>query len=384
MTMPLDGVVVADFSRVLAGPLATATLADLGATVIKVERPGAGDETRSWGPPWTTNSSTYFECANRSKQSVVLDLEDAHDVRLAQTLARRADVLVENFKDGALARRGLGYDTVRASNPRVIYCSITGFGSHAGASLAGYDFLVQALGGLMSITGEPDGEPMKAGVALVDVLTAKDATIGILAALAARSQSGEGQRVEVNLLSSLLGALANQASAYLATGEVPRRLGNRHPSIAPYETLACQDGRLAVACGNDRQFRRLSSVLGAADLADDPRFATNSARVRHRSALIEALESRLVTDTVDAWSAQLTAEGVPAGKVGDIADGIALATALGLEPVVSMDSSAPPQVRHPVTFSATPVTTYLPPPHLGEHDGPVRRWLTDLIEETDR
>jgi crotonobetainyl-CoA:carnitine CoA-transferase CaiB-like acyl-CoA transferase len=379
--MPLDGVVVADFSRVLAGPLATVMLADLGATVIKVERPGAGDDTRAWGPPWTDNSSSYFECANRSKQSVTLDLDDPADLRLAQTLANRADVLVENFRDGVLARRGLDYDSVRAHNPGVVYCSVTGFGSKGGAALAGYDFLVQAMGGLMSITGDPDGEPMKAGVALVDVLTAKDATIGIMAALAARARTGVGQRVEVDLLSSLLGALANQASSYLATGQAPGRLGNRHPSITPYETLRCKDGLLAVACGNDRHFRRFSEALGDPGLADDQRFATNSARVQHRDALVGTLEARLAHDTVDAWTEGLTAVGVPAGKVGDVADGIALATALGLEPTVEVGASAPRQVRHPVTYSATPVTRYLPPPRLGEHDDAVRRWLTDTTAD---
>ena len=384
MTMPLEGVVVADFSRVLAGPLATVMLADLGATVIKVERPGAGDDTRAWGPPWTDNSSSYFECANRSKQSVTLDLDDPDDLRLARTLAGRADVLVENFKVGALVSRGLDYESLRAGNPGLVYCSITGFGSSGGAALPGYDFLVQAMGGLMSITGDADGEPMKAGVALVDVLTAKDATIGILAALAARDRTGSGQRVEVNLLSSLLGALANQASAYLATGRVPRRLGNRHPSIAPYETLACKDAPIAVACGNDRQFRRLSETLGAAELADDPRFATNAARVQHRDELVAALESRLRHEAVDAWVERLTGAGVPAGKVGDIADGIALAASLGLDPTVPVGDTAPPQVRNPVRFSATPVTTYLPPPRLGEHDETVRRWLTELTQETSR
>lgn len=384
MTMPLEGVVVADFSRVLAGPLATVMLADLGATVVKVERPGTGDDTRAWGPPWTADSSSYFECANRSKQSVTLDLDDPRDLRLAHTLARRADVLVENFKEGALARRGLDFTSVRAENPRIVYCSVTGFGSRGGAALAGYDFLVQAVGGLMSITGDAEGEPMKTGVALVDVLTAKDATMGILAALGARDRTGEGQRVEVNLLSSLLAALANQASVCLATGQAPRRMGNRHPSIAPYEPLRCKDDLLAVACGNDRQFRRLSEVLGAPGLADDPRFTTNSARVEHREALVDVLELRLRHDIADAWAERLTAAGVPAGKVGDIADGIELATALGLEPTVSTGDLAPAQIRHPVTYSATPVATYLPPPRLGEHDDAIRRWLTDPTEETTR
>ncbi len=259
-TGPLQGILVADFSRVLAGPLATATLADLGATVIKVERPGAGDDTRHWGPPWTQNSSSYFEAANRSKRSVELDLADEDDRALAVELAGRADVVVENFREGTLARKGLGYEQVSAANPGVVYVSVTGFGSAGGAALPGYDFLVQAVGGLMSITGTPE-EPTKVGVALVDVLTAKDAVIGTLAALRHRDATGHGQRVEVNLLSSLLGSLANQASAYLATGTPPGRMGNQHPSIAPYETLAAKDGQLAVCCGNDRQFAALARVL---------------------------------------------------------------------------------------------------------------------------
>lgn len=375
MTGPLDGLLVADFSRVLAGPLVTMTLADLGATVVKVERPGTGDDTRTWGPPWTDNSSVYFECANRSKQSVALDLAIPDDLAVAKALAARADVLVENFKDGTLARRGLDYDTVRAGNPRVVYCSITGFGSAGGRDLAGYDFLVQAMGGLMSITGDAQGPPTKAGVALVDVLTAKDATIGVLAALAARERTGEGQRVEANLLSSLLGSLANQAATYLATGRSPDRMGNAHPSIAPYETLACADDLIAVACGNDAQFGRLAEVVGAPDLAVDPKFATNPARVAHRSDLVAALETRLALQPMDHWVERLTDVGVPAGRVGDIAAGFALAERLGLAPTVDVGPDAPPQVRHPVTYSATPVDHYRRPPRLGEHDAQVRRRL---------
>jgi len=380
--MPLDGLLVADFSRVLAGPLATATLADLGATVVKVERPGVGDDTRSWGPPWTEESSAYFASANRSKRSVTLDLADPGDLALAHRLAARADVLVENFKAGALAKKGLGYEQVAATNPGVVYCSVTGFGSGGGADLPGYDFIVQAVGGLMSITGAPDeagGEPMKAGVALVDVLTAKDATIGILAALRARETSGRGQHVEVNLLSSLLGSMANQAAAYLTTGIAPRRLGNAHPSIAPYELLRCADAPLAVACGNDGQFARLVEVLGAPQLAADERFATNPERVRHRPELAAALEACLARDTAAHWAAALTRAGVPAGKVGDLGDAIALAADLGLEPTVSV-GAPPDQVRHPVTYSATPVTAYQAPPRLGEHSDEIRRWLQEPAE----
>ncbi|EFE68085.1 L-carnitine dehydratase [Streptomyces viridosporus ATCC 14672] len=314
MSGPLEGVLVADFSRVLAGPLCTMTLADLGATVVKVERPGSGDDTRRWGPPWSRTSTTYFESVNRSKLSVTLDLADGSDLALARELARRADVLVENFKPGTLERLGLGYDQVAAVNPGIVHCSVTGFGSGAGADLLGYDFVVQAVGGLMSITGDPDGEPTKAGVALVDVLTGKDAAIGVLAALADRDRTGRGCRVEVNLLSSLLGSLVNQAQGYLETGRAPGRMGNRHPSIAPYETLRCRDGLLAVACGNDGQFARLAAVLGAPGLADDERFATNAARVGHREELVAALEDRLAEQDCATWQERLTAAGVPAGK----------------------------------------------------------------------
>ncbi|WP_040166067.1 CaiB/BaiF CoA transferase family protein [Microbacterium gorillae] len=383
MNLPLDGILVADFSRVLAGPYATATLADLGARVVKVERPGTGDDTRAWGPPWTENSAAYFESANRGKESVVLDLSDPDDLALARELARRADVVVENFRPGALDRYGLGYDDVRRENPRSVYCSISGFGNAGGAHLPGYDFLVQAVGGLMSITGAPDadgGAPMKVGVALVDVLTSKDATVGILAALHARETTGRGQRVEVNLLSSLLSSLVNQASSYLATGTAPGRLGNAHPSIAPYESLPCADGPIALACGNDGQFRKLSTVIGDESLADDERFITNAARVQNRPALVAALSALLATDTTDAWVERLLAVGVPAGKVGTIADGFALATELGLEPLVDVGPGVPAQVRHPVTFSDTPITDYTAPPRLGEHSQAVRAWLRQ--EET--
>lgn len=381
MTSPLDGILVADFSRVLAGPLATVMLADLGATVIKVERPGVGDDTRAWGPPWGTNSSTYFECANRSKRSVTLDLHLEEDRALAHVLAARADVLVENFKPGRLSQFGLDYRAVRNFNPELIYCSISGFGSSGGADLPGYDFLAQAMGGLMSITGEGDGPPMKTGVALVDVLTSKDATIGILAALATREQTGVGEHIEVNLLSSLLGSMANQASSYLGTRTSPARLGNAHPSIAPYEPLQCADGEIAVACGNDRQFRSLVRVLGVEHLADDPLFANNSTRVEHRQLLKKALEARLVGDTVMVWFAKLTGAGVPAGTVGDVESAFRLAQSLGLSPTVDVGTGHTPQVRHPITYSATSVATYRPPPRLGEHDTDIRRWLSQPGQE---
>lgn len=380
---PLDGLLVADFSRVLSGPLAAATLADLGARVIKVERPGGGDDTRAWGPPWTENSAAYFESANRGKESVTLDLHAPDDLALGVALARRADVVIENFRVGALGRRGLGYEQVRRHNPRVVYCSISGFGSGAGAGLPGYDFLVQAAGGLMSVTGARDeegGGPTKVGVALVDVLTARDATVGILAALHARRVNGRGQHVEVNLLSSLLGALVNQASSYLATGVAPGRLGNAHPSIAPYELLPAGEGAIAIACGNDGQFRKLAAVVGDARLADDERFATNSARVENRESLVGALTELLAGESADVWVERLSAVGVPAGRVGTVADGFALATRLGLDPLVDVGADRPAQVRNPISFSETPITKYTAPPRLGQHSEQVRRWLQE--EET--
>ena len=373
--LPLDGVLVADFSRVLAGPLATMTLADLGATVIKVERPGTGDDTRAWGPPWTAHATSYFECVNRSKRSITLDLTDPDDRAAAQELARRADVVVENFRCGVLDRYGLDYDTVRATNPRVVYCSITGFGRSAGADLSGYDFVVQAVGGLMSVTGDPDGEPTKVGVALVDVLTGKDAVIGILAALRHRDRTGAGQRVEVDLMSSCLAALVNQAAGYLATGDSPRRLGNRHPSIAPYQTLRCADGLLAVAVGNDAQFRALAEAVGRPDLGGDPRFATNPARVRHRDALVTALEAALGQRSVAEWESVLRAAGVPCGRVNDVGAALAYATDLGLAPVHHLDGGHLPQIRNPVRMSATPPAAPGPPPRLGEHTEEVLAWL---------
>lgn len=371
--MPLDGVVVADLSRVLAGPLAASTLADLGADVIKVERAGVGDDTRQWGPPWTESSSSYFESANRGKRSIALDFDDPADLEVAHRLVARADVIVENFLPGSLERFGLDYESVRAVNPAVVYASITGFGSGSGSHAVGYDFLVQAVGGLMDITGPP-GSPSKVGVAIVDVLTAKDATVAILAALHERVRSGLGQHVEVALLASLLAALVNQGSAYLATGSSPHSLGNRHPSIAPYEALATGDGVLALAVGNDAQFARLCEVIGAPELATDRRFATNAERVAHRDELAAALESLLKADATASWAARLMDAGVPAGTIGTVADGFALAEALGLDPRVPVAGGAD-QIRSPLRLERTPISHYARPPRLDEHGDEIRRWL---------
>ncbi|MGP0049127.1 MAG: CaiB/BaiF CoA transferase family protein, partial [Solirubrobacteraceae bacterium] len=279
----LRGLRILDFSRVLAGPFATMMLADLGADVTKVERPVVGDETRSWGPPHDhAGRATYFQAVNRNKHSIALDLAATQGRDRALELVRDADVVVENFRPGVMDRLGLGYDALSATDPGIIYCSITGFGAGRGAQLPGYDLLVQALGGLMSITGEPAGEPQKVGVALVDVLAGLFATVGILAALRHREATGEGQRVDVDLLSSLLGALVNQASGYTIAGIIPGRLGNAHPSISPYELYETGDGDLVLAVGNDRQFAALCEVLGVPELAADARFLTNGDRVTNR------------------------------------------------------------------------------------------------------
>jgi crotonobetainyl-CoA:carnitine CoA-transferase CaiB-like acyl-CoA transferase len=368
---PLDDVVVLDFSRVLAGPFATMLLADHGATVVKVERPGAGDDTRAWGPPFDADgTATYYLSVNRNKRSVVLDLADPAQRVAARELAAEADVVVENFRPGVMDRLGLGWEQLSAADPRLVYCSITGFGAGAGATLPGYDLLVQAVGGLMSVTGAPEGEPQKVGVALVDVLTGLFAVDGILAALRWRDRTGEGQRIELDLLSCLLASLVNQASGYTAAGFVPGRMGNAHPSIAPYELFATAAGSLVLAVGTDRQFAALCDVLGCATLARDARFATNAARVAHRDELKRALEERLAAAPALDWARRLTEAGVPAGEVNDVAGAFALAERLGLDPIVELPSSgghATTRVpRNPLRLSATPARHELPPPGLDD------------------
>ncbi|MFD3946135.1 CaiB/BaiF CoA transferase family protein [Streptomyces sp. NPDC058579] len=363
----LSGIVVADFGRVLAGPYMTMLLADLGADVIKIERPGSGDDTRAWGPPFADGEATYFLGVNRNKRSIALDLTDPADRDTARAIVDRADVLVENFRPGTMEKLGLGYEDVRASNPGLVYCSVTGFGAAEGAQLPGYDLLVQAMGGLMSVTGEPDGPGTKTGVALVDVITGLHAGLGVLAALRHRDRTGEGQRVEVSLLTSLLSALTNQSAAHLGAGVVPRAMGNRHPSIAPYEVFEARDRPLVLAVGNDRQFRALCARLGLPALADDARFATNSARVAHREELVAALSGPLAERTADSWFDELTAAGVPCGPINDLAAAFELADRLGLAPRVPADAAGPGQVVNPVTLGATPPSYRAAPPRLGEH-----------------
>lgn len=373
MADALSDLKIVDFSRVLAGPFATMVLGDLGAEVTKIERPGEGDETRSWGPPFDdSGEATYFLAVNRNKRSVAIDLADPVGLERALRLIDRADVVVENFRPGVMERLGLGYDVLRERNRGLVYCAITGFGSGEGAALPGYDLLVQALGGLMSITGSAEGEPTKVGVALVDVLAGLFAGVGILAALRHRERTGVGQRVEVSLLSSLLAALSNQAAGFTAAGVVPGRLGNAHPSIAPYELFRTAEGDLVVACGNDRQFEAMCEVLDAPALAADPRFRSNPDRVRNRGSLRAELERLLLSRPAADWVRELTVASVPAGAVNDVGAAFELATELGLEPIVSVprpESGETRLPRNPISLSETPPSYRLPPPPLDAADG---------------
>ncbi len=380
-TGPLAGLLVADFSRILAGPYATMLLADLGAEVIKVEGP-AGDDTRTWQPPVYDGEATYYLGVNRNKRSVVLDFRDPDDARLAAELARRADVLIENFRPGGLARFGLDYATVARANPGIVYASISGFGAGAkGAALPGYDLIVQAISGLMSLTGHPDGPPYRAGISVFDVMAGLHATIGTLAALHRRHQTGRGQHVEVNLLSSALSGLVNHSSAYVAAGVVPYRMGNSHPSLFPYEPLPCADGDLIITAGNDGQFRKLCEVLGLPELADDPRFLRNQDRTARREELRPLLEERLRTRPKLEWFRAIIAAGVPCGPINTIDGGVAFAEEVGLDPVVEVGTAGRTvrSVRNPITLSETPADYRLPPPTLGEHDAEIRAWLAEAV-----
>ena len=369
---PLYGLLVADFSRILAGPYATMLLADLGAQVIKVEGPG-GDDTRTWMPPVRDGVSTYYLGINRNKRSIALNLKDPDDQAVARSLASRADIMIENFKPGGLARFGLDFASVSSINAKIIYASISGFGSGAGADLPGYDLMVQAISGLMSLTGDPDGPPYRAGISVFDVMAGMHATIGILAALHHRGTSGRGQHVEVNLLSSALSGLVNHSSGYVAGGTIPFRMGNAHPSLFPYEPLPTADGELIVIAGNDGQFRKLCQVLDLPDLPDDPRFRRNQDRTANREELRPILVERLGKRGKDEWFRDLLAAGVPCAPINTIDGGVALASELGLNPVI--DAGGVPAVRNPITFSETPAAYELPPPGLDEHGEEIRAWL---------
>ncbi|HMA48289.1 MAG TPA: CaiB/BaiF CoA-transferase family protein [Magnetospirillaceae bacterium] len=372
MSPPLSHLKVLDLSRVLAGPWATQFLGDLGAQVIKVEKPGQGDDTRAWGPPWFEGDgdrvSAYFTCANRNKRSVALDFTEAQGAAKVRELAAEADVVIENFKRGALVKYGLDYPSLKAVKPDLVYCSITGFGQTGPyADRAGYDALIQGMGGLMSITGEPDGEPMKVGVAVVDLFTGMYASSGILAALAHRDRTGEGQHIDLALLDVQAAMLANQGANYLATGKAPRRLGNGHPSICPYQAFEAGDGFLILAVGNDDQFARFCAVAGLPELAADPAFASNPARVANRERLVGLLSELFLSRPRDWWIDGLEAAGVPCGPINTLDEVFANPQLLARGMVIEQDGIR--MVGNPLKFSATPLGPPTSPPKLGEHDG---------------
>jgi crotonobetainyl-CoA:carnitine CoA-transferase CaiB-like acyl-CoA transferase len=373
---PLDGILVADFSRVLAGPLAAMLLGDLGADVVKVERPDGGDDTRAWGPPWHGDESTYYLGLNRNKRSIALDLASEEDRALARTLGERADVLIESFRPGLIGTWGLDGDTLRETNPGLVSCSVTAFGtSEAAIGLPGYDFLLQAMGGLMAVTGEPDGRPLKAGTAVVDLVCGLLASNGIQAALIERARTGVGRHVEVSLMDSALTCLLNQGAAWVAAGVRGQRRGNRHPSIVPYETYETADRPLAIAVGNNRIFARLCGAVGLAELADDPRFADNQARISHASEFAAALEDVLRREPADHWLTLLRAASVPAGPINEIDEAFALAEELGMEPTEAVDGV--PLIRPPLRIDGERPPIRRRPPHLDEHGPDLRAWLTE-------
>lgn len=395
----LAGVRVLDLSRVLAGPWAGQLLADLGADVVKVERPGAGDDTRAWGPPWltdpdggSTGESAYYLSANRNKRSVTIDIASAEGQSLVRRLAAEADVVLENFKVGGLAQYGLDYASLKAINPRLVYCSITGFGQTGPyASRAGYDFLIQGMGGLMSLTGRPDGTegagPMKVGVALTDIMTGLYATVAVLAALKHREQSDEGQHIDLALLDVQIACLANQAANYLVGGVVPRRMGNAHPNIVPYQEFPTADGYMIVAVGNDGQFASLCKTLGKPEWSSDERFATNPQRVQHRSELIALIDSMTVRRTTDEWVAAMEAAGVPCGPINTL-DRVfadphvqARGTRIEMPHPLAKDVAL---VANPIRLSESPVQYRNAPPTLGQHTEEVLSdWLTATAEEIE-
>jgi len=389
----LSHIRVLDLSRVLAGPWCTQNLADLGAEVIKVEKPGSGDDTRAWGPPWlrdaagneTGESANYLSC-NRGKKSLALDIAHPEGQRLVRALAARCDVLVENFKVGGLAKYGLDWNSLRAVNPRLVYCSITGFGQDGPyAERPGYDFIVQGMGGLMSVTGEPDGTlgggPQKVGVAVADLFTGMYATVAVLAALTFREKSGEGQHIDLALLDAQVAMLANQNMNFLVSERAPERMGNAHPNIVPYQTFATADGHLILAVGNDAQFRRFCELAGRADLADDARFAGNRDRVANRAALIPLLEPLLRTRTTHAWVEAMESAGVPCGPINRLNevfdDPQVRHRGLRIE-LPHPTAGRVPLVASPMRLSASAVVRDRPPPLLGQHTSEILRDVLSL------
>jgi crotonobetainyl-CoA:carnitine CoA-transferase CaiB-like acyl-CoA transferase len=383
---PLQGIRVLDLSRILAGPWAAQLLADFGADVIKVERPGSGDDTRHWGPPWiydddgSARDAAYFLAANRNKRSITVDLAHPQGQQIIRDLARRADILIENFKVGSLAKFGLDATTLCAAHPALIYCSLSAYGQTGSkAADPGYDAMIQASAGLMSITGAPEeegGEPQKVGVAVSDIMAGMYATAAILAALEARHRTGLGQHIDVPLYDSQVAWLANQAMNYLVGGEVPRRLGTAHPNIVPYQSFATSDGHLMLAVGNDRQFRACVECLGVPELADTPEYSTNEARVRHRRELVALLAARFKSDTTALWTERLRRCRVPAGPINDldrVLSGAHAEERALVRHLPHATAGALPTIANPVSFSATPVRYELAPPTLGQHTQSILR-----------
>jgi len=383
MPSPLTGFRVLDLSRVLAGPYCTMLLGDLGAEVIKVERPGTGDDTRAWGPPFAGGESAYYVCANRNKKSITVNLKSPTGQHIIRRLAGVSDVLVENFKVGELAQLGLGYDQLAALNPQVVYCSITGYGQTGPDSdLPGYDFIIQGRGGVMSITGESRGEPMKVGVAIVDITAGLFAANAIQAALLARVRTGRGQAIDISLLDAQVAWLANVASNYLVSGQRPGRFGNAHPTIVPYQSFRARDGFFCLAVGNDGQWHKLCHLLGRPELADDPRFATNPARVQHRGVLIPLLQEMFVTQDIDFWLREIAAAGVPCGPVQTIDQVFADPQVVARDMLWTVPHPSAGEIRlagSPLKLSETPVSYQMHPPLLGEHTEEV---LTSLLGYT--
>ncbi|HQY93879.1 CaiB/BaiF CoA-transferase family protein [Caldilinea sp.] len=381
----LSDIFVLDLSRILAGPYCTMVLADYGADVIKVEEPGSGDGTRGWGPPWVGDQSAYFLAANRNKRSITVDLKTAAGRQIVQELAAHADVVIENFKVGGAARLGVDYATLAALNPRLVYCSITGYGqSGPHRDRAGYDFIIQAQGGVMSITGAKDGEPAKVGVAIADITAGLFAATAILAALHERQRSGKGQAIDVALLDAQIAWLANVAQNYLATGEPPARYGNAHPSIVPYETFATADGAIAVGIGSDAQYRKFCAAVGRLDLAEDARFRTNQARVEQREVLIPLLQALFRTRTSSAWLELLTTLDVPAGPINDIPTALNDPQVQARAMVQEVDHATAGRIKvlGPVAkFDRTPATVRGAPPPLGHHTGEVLQEMLGYHDE---
>jgi crotonobetainyl-CoA:carnitine CoA-transferase CaiB-like acyl-CoA transferase len=380
---PLEGLKVLELARILAGPWVGQLLADLGADVVKVERPGAGDDTRGWGPPFIEGaegedlSAAYFHSCNRGKRSIEADFETPEGQEIVRGLAAHADVVVENFKVGGLKKYGLDYEGLRAVNPRLVYCSITGFGQDGPyAARAGYDFMIQGMGGIMDLTGDPGGEPQKIGVAYVDIFTGVYSVVGILAALRRRDQTGEGAHLDMALLDVQTSVLANQAMNYLASGITPRRMGNAHPNIVPYQVFPVSDGHVIVAVGNDGQFGRFLAVLGRPDLAGDERFRTNAGRVRYRTDLVPVLTELTLRFSRDALLSALEAQGVPAGPINTVGDVFADPQVVARGMRIDLPSAAArggviPSVRSPIVLDGEPMAAARPSPRLGEHTGEV-------------